>query len=1623
MKLSRSFRLIAAAMLVVMVAVTAPVHAIVQNEASPALDKLFMEPEFYILNWSQPVTALSPGLKVAVAADLLALGVSSDRAFYDRRAGALNSLILARPLVPGSGVGNRLSWTDLGLAAPTSDSQYGQAALAALSRFVVANGTALGVDPSEFEAEPTVGVLQDRRVAQIHVDRVVDGVPVRFSSLFATLNSGNLVLLGTKNWGAIDVPTAPSVIASAADATVAQHLTPYTISASPRPTHLELIPQANGSDPETVAPGNGYVYRLAWVVTVEVDGVYGTFEGLVDAHSGKLMALTDINQYLVRRAFGGIFPVSNDGTCQGQECTLGGIPDGIEQPRHPMPFATVSFPDGSTAVTNTAGLADFDGPFRTALSGPYVNMVDTCGFIDEGAVCTDLDLGVSGGTDCETPAFSDSLGNTHSSRTGFYELNRMIELFRSRIGPGDPAFAFVNGLPGPVTAEMNIDQNCNANFNPTTLDINFFTSGSVGTTACRNTGEIAAVFDHEWGHFMDFVDGNGLSSPSEAYGDIAGIARLNDSCVGRGFFLDSPNGGLCTGFGNTCTECSGVRDDDFLKKIGMLPSDVDWASGNHASLPGGCTAPSTVPLPAPGLQSAPCGGSVHCNGMVPGEAFVDLYTRDLRCQGAGGWENVPGDGSGPVNGGQCAGGPPTMDANTALELATLMFVTAKGNINQWFVCNNEVGGCGADSGYHQFLAADDDNGSFADGTPHHEALFAAFNRHQIACPASAPPVINTSCPLGTPARVQNLTASAGVNAIDLQWDAVAGATEYWVYRTEGVLGCSSGKKRIAVLNAVSGTSYTDVAQDDLLEGTLNTTAGGLLDGLEYFYTVLAAGTPGCLGDMSQCVSAIPGAPTGGFAGEASVGIEQGTTTLSGGDGDEFLDNCESASIGVTVANDGGVDLTNVQVVAVQATSPAGVQVTINTPLPIALGNLDSVCGQPGFSATSINFTVDGGLSQDDTLILEVSVLADEFSGTAQTGLLFVGETESDFETVPEILYDFEDGPQGWSVAEGTFDNTSVPPPGAETTLAYMASSSFEDSACDKIRSPKLRLTSTSTLSLFNQFVTEFEAPGGVFTGFYDRANVGLIDQQGVRTLIEPDGGREYNAFTSPGSTYEGCNSPEIGWATDPDFQDLGASWDQSSWSSTALDAGAFLDQTVRIEVINATDSTLSGRGFWFDQVRITDVMLRAADGLTDTCDDIVDPPDEDCDLCVNGKPSELTLTYRGGDCSASDNSQGAKADCEDFAGPPPSDAPVYIISDDDSDGEGDSDHEWFRGDVFPDQAFTLHAENGDKDDFGSKVFVHIFDFEGGSLLQTVEIHTSCSAPLIEGERFGSVETGDAVNPGVCEGPSTPSGRAHGSGYLAGLPSGDDDSDSDKLNFSFDAKFDKGALKGKLKLKDKTADVEIDANQIDSLTTGDGTCNGAPTGAGAFEFTATGIFRSGDDDVEGATFRVCGEDNGKHGKAKDGQPADRLYVECLLGCSYETASRTPDDGIDGGNIHLHDPIVGPESEGAGAPVSGGSVPSDGDTGVLDLGPMLSSTVISGVPLVLTAQLDRPLGIDFEGVAAMLHWRNEIGLGGSVPGLTDSFGETVFVMAVQPGTTEYWVTVGELESNRVEFSAAD
>jgi len=80
-----------------------------------------------------------------------------------------------------------------------------------------------------------------------------------------------------------------------------------------------------------------------------------------------------------------------------------------------------------------------------------------------------------------TPGYGGS-GNTHSSRSVFYETNT-IKLMSLKRLPNN------NWLKQQLSATVNINSSCNAYWSGS---VNFYKSGG----GCSNTGEIAAVTDH-----------------------------------------------------------------------------------------------------------------------------------------------------------------------------------------------------------------------------------------------------------------------------------------------------------------------------------------------------------------------------------------------------------------------------------------------------------------------------------------------------------------------------------------------------------------------------------------------------------------------------------------------------------------------------------------------------------------------------------------------------------------------------------------------------------------------------------------------------------------------------------------------------------------------------------------------------------------------------------------------------------------------------------------------------------------------------------------------------------------------------------------------------------------------
>jgi trimeric autotransporter adhesin len=659
-----------------------------------------------------------------------------------------------------------------------------------LREFIAANRSLLLADDAELVLDRDAsGELADG-VWQVVFGRAIGGVPVAGERYLFTIAHGNLISFGTPRWTRIDANPVPDIDALEARARLAAYMglpgadSAQTIGAPV----LQLIPlraeakKAAAAGRYTGAVGAGYLSALVWRVALRVASEPGTWVGLIDAHTGAVRSFGDDNRYA--RVKGGVYPISDDQNC----------PDGCEQPGYVMPYANVSI-NAANQYANTLGIFNCTPGGATAtttLAGQYVRVLDQCGPISQSISCsTDLDLGLAPGNDCAVAAGA-SAGNTHAARSSFYHLNRIAEHARTWL----PTRVW---LGNQLTDYVNIDQTCNAYWDGSA--VNFFKSGG----NCNNTGEIAGVFLHEWGHGLDQNDGGDFDNPSESYADVTSMMATHVSCVGRGFYKS----GVCSGYGDTCLNCTGIRDQDWDKHQSHTPATPAGYVLNHC--PGG---------------DGPCGGEVHCEAHVSAEAMWDLAARDLPAMG--------------------------LDPASAWQLADKLWYKSRlGSGGDAYNCAlPDSDGCSANSWFEKLLLVDDDDANPSNGTPHAAAIFAAFDRHAIACGTASDPgnQNSTTCPaIGTP----TLSATAGSASVALSWTPAANSIGYRILRNDA--GCQAGTTRLSLL---TGTTFTDT---------------GLINGVPLYYNIQAVASNGaCDGPMSNCQAVTPQSPAGSLKLDAST---------------------------------------------------------------------------------------------------------------------------------------------------------------------------------------------------------------------------------------------------------------------------------------------------------------------------------------------------------------------------------------------------------------------------------------------------------------------------------------------------------------------------------------------------------------------------------------------------------------------------------------------------------------------------------------------------------------------------------------------------------------------------------
>jgi len=155
--------------LVLLAVLVGSLQAQVEPDRSGVGQAEFRSAELNIENRYRLPGQLPAQASANAAADLAALGVRGDAGFVDTRGGRWATLLLAEPLLPGRGVGNGLSWANLGRAAPKNNAEFSDAASQAFRGYLEANSHPLRIDLNELADPGNTAVHRDGAVIQIYL--------------------------------------------------------------------------------------------------------------------------------------------------------------------------------------------------------------------------------------------------------------------------------------------------------------------------------------------------------------------------------------------------------------------------------------------------------------------------------------------------------------------------------------------------------------------------------------------------------------------------------------------------------------------------------------------------------------------------------------------------------------------------------------------------------------------------------------------------------------------------------------------------------------------------------------------------------------------------------------------------------------------------------------------------------------------------------------------------------------------------------------------------------------------------------------------------------------------------------------------------------------------------------------------------------------------------------------------------------------------------------------------------------------------------------------------------------------------------------------------------------------
>ncbi|MBI5646063.1 MAG: hypothetical protein HY962_03960 [Ignavibacteriae bacterium] len=399
--------------------------------------------------------------------------------------------------------------------------------------FIRAHADLLRADPAKLRLLSSVPV--NGKIYQKYV-QVHEGIDVLNSYIELRIaGNGKVFMFGSDYHPSISVSVLPTVSKAAAAANATAGLAQPPASDRISDGTLFVLPLEYGTRID---------YRLVYrfIVDASPEELWDTY---VDAHNGSILWRRNLVNNLHGEPGGPVRATANTIT--------GTVSVSIFKDSYVKGATTVPLPNAFVWVGGKQYITDKDGrytadigteltaPLVARLAGPYA----VARRADSSSSIRNARISVTAPTGQDYNILWDDANSAASERNVFYHMTAFRNYFRAL-----DTSATLSDLDRQLQGIVNVNQTCNAFWDPAKTTLNFFKAGGSGAQRCGNTGEIADVVYHEFGHgiqqFMyTKIRRSGISNQAlgEAMSDIVAMMIRDDPRLGIGFFVDGPNEG------------------------------------------------------------------------------------------------------------------------------------------------------------------------------------------------------------------------------------------------------------------------------------------------------------------------------------------------------------------------------------------------------------------------------------------------------------------------------------------------------------------------------------------------------------------------------------------------------------------------------------------------------------------------------------------------------------------------------------------------------------------------------------------------------------------------------------------------------------------------------------------------------------------------------------------------------------------------------------------------------------------------------------------------------------------------------------------------------------------------